>query len=49
MWSLITDSIELKLKSHPELTTLIPQLEEMVIKETKTPQAAASEIIKKFF
>ena len=49
MWSLIRDSIEEKLKSHPELATLLPQLEELVINETKTPQAAASEIIEKFF
>lgn len=49
MWSLIRDSIEIKLKSHPELISLIPQLEEMVTKKLKTPQMAASEVIKKFF
>ena len=49
MWSLIRDSIETKLKNHPELTELIPKLEEMVTKELKTPQMAASEVIKEFF
>ncbi|MBG07379.1 MAG: methylmalonyl Co-A mutase-associated GTPase MeaB [Halobacteriovoraceae bacterium] len=49
MWSLIRDSIEIELKSRPELTKIIPELEEMVTKELKTPQMAASEVVKKFF